>query len=574
MMQTVNRPKILVVDDLSANLLSMKTLLKKVEVEVITAESGNAALTLALRHNLALILLDINMPVMDGFEVASLLNETEETKNIPIIFVTAMDHSEERLLQAYDVGAVDYIEKPITPQILLAKVNIFINQWTLKAGLEKEIDLRKIAEKETEFLAHHDPLTKLANRRELQNQLKSILNRAQRKNERFAVLFLDLDGFKKINDELGHEIGDVVLIEVASRFQKLIRSFDILSRYGGDEFIIVLSDIAASLELSTKLGQLINTLSEPFYCEEHEVHIGVSIGVAVYPEHGETGDTLITCADNAMYQAKADGKNNFKFFSDDLNQQLQRRLQLEKHLHHALDNQELEVYYQPLIEVSTSKVVGAEALLRRHNTTLGSVSPDEFIPLAEANGQISGIGIWVLHQVLPLLQRFPTIYIAINASSIQFKNSLLYDEIESLIQQGRLDASKLEVEITEGLLLDNSNSVTERMENLHQLGIDLSVDDFGTGYSSLSYLKDCPVNTVKIDRSFIADTPENTDNCALVKAIIVMAHALSLKVIGEGVETQAQWDFLREHQCDIVQGYFKAKPMPLLDFEQYILNHV
>ncbi|MFW5443301.1 MAG: putative bifunctional diguanylate cyclase/phosphodiesterase [Methylococcaceae bacterium] len=571
---STNRPKILVVDDLSANLLSMKTLLKKVDVEVITADTGNTALSLALQHNLALILLDINMPVMDGFEVATLLSETEETKNIPIIFVTAMDHSEERLLQGYGAGAVDYIEKPVTPQILLAKVNIFINQWTLKTGLEEEIDLRKIAEKKIDFLAHHDPLTKLANRRELQSQLKSVLDHATRKKERFAVLFLDLDGFKKINDELGHEIGDAVLIGVASRFQKLIRSSDILSRYGGDEFIIVLSDIAASLDLSTKLSQLINTLSEPFYCEEHVAHVGVSIGVAIYPEHGETGDTLISRADNAMYQAKADGKNNFKFFSDDLNQQLQRKLLLEKHLHHALKKQEFEVYYQPLIDIATDNVIGAEALLRWHNSFLGSVSPVEFIPIAEATGQISEMGIWVLHQVLPLLHQFPTIHIAINASSLQFKNSLLYDEIKSLIQHGQLDARMLEVEITEGLLLDDSHSVTERIENMHQLGINLSVDDFGTGYSSLSYLKDCPVSTVKIDRSFITDTPSNADNCALVKAIIVMAHALNLKVIAEGVETQAQWNFLKKYQCDIAQGYFKAKPMPLLDFEKYLIDHI
>lgn len=570
MNQLLSKPKILVVDDLPANLLSMRKLLKKVDVEVITANSGNSALTIALQQNLALILLDINMPGMDGFEVSLLLNETEQTKHIPIIFITAMSYDEARLLKGYEVGAVDYIEKPITPQILLSKVNIFVNQWTLKAGLEKEIDLRKVAEKQIDYLAHHDPLTKLANRRELNSRLESVLNQNSRKNELFAVLFIDLDGFKKINDELGHETGDKVLIEVAKRLKEQIRSFDILSRYGGDEFIIVLSNISAPIELTNKLGSLIKTVASPFYCNENEVYIGASIGVAVYPEHGETSDTLISHADSAMYLAKNKGKNNFQFFSEDLNEQLQRRLQLENFLHHALNKNEFEVYYQPFINILTGKTLGAEALLRWHNSTLGFVSPDEFIPIAEANGYISKIGVWVLHQVQPVMQQFLQIRIAINASSLQFNNSLLNDEIKKLIQVGQLDSNMLEIEITESILLNNTGVVSQQIQNLNEMGIDLSIDDFGTGYSSLSYLKNSPISTVKIDRSFIAEIPENKENCALVKAIIVMAHALSLKVIAEGVETQEQLDFLLEHQCDIAQGYFFARPMPLKEFKDYL----
>jgi diguanylate cyclase (GGDEF)-like protein len=463
------------------------------------------------------------------------------------------------------------LKNRLPPPILLSKVNIFVNQWTLKAILEYEIALRKVAEKETDYIVHHDPLTKIANRRQIQIQLKSVLDHAKRKGERFAVLFLDLDGFKHVNDELGHETGDEVLIEVAKRFKKQIRSFDLLGRYGGDEFIIVLSDISDSLELIAKLGKLIDEISKPFYCKEHEVHIGVSIGVSIYPDHGETADTLISPADSAMYLAKKDGKNNFKFFSDDLNQKMQRRVQIERNLQNALNKQEFEVYFQPKVDVLTGKPIGAEALLRWNNETLGLISPDEFIPIAEANGHISLIGVWVLQQVLPVLQKFQDIQIAINASSLQFKNSLLYEEIERLIQQGQLDAKRLEVEITEGLLLEDSDSVKNQMQNLSDLGIELSVDDFGTGYSSLSYLKHCPVTTIKIDRSFIMETPENAENCALVNAIIVMAQALNFKVIAGGVETLEQWDFLREQQCDIAQGYYFAKPMPLKEFEDYLL---
>ena len=571
MSQVINKPKILIVDDLPANLLSMKSLLKNINVDIITAESGNTALSIAVQHNLALILLDINMPEMDGFEVASCLMEIEETKNIPIIFVTAIHHDETSILRGYDSGAVDYVEKPITPEILLSKVNIFLNLWTLKAGLEYEINLRKTAEAEIEYLALHDPLTKLPNRRQLQSQLQTTLNRTQRGGQRFALLFLDLDSFKKINDELGHEAGDELLIEVAKRFKANIRSFDILGRYGGDEFIIIFQDISESILLSSKLTQLIQVILKPFPWEGHELQIGVSIGVSIYPDHGDTADILINHADKAMYQAKAAGKNNFKFFSDKLNQQIDRRLLIENHLRHALKNQELEVYFQPVVDVSSGQPIGAEALLRWSQCkALGFVSPNEFIPIAEANGQISTIGIWVLQQVMPVLRDWQTIHIAINASSLQFKNSLLFDELKKLIQQSELDTSRLEVEITESLLLDNSDIVKQQMLNLCGLDVQLSIDDFGTGYSSLSYLKNCPVSTVKIDRSFINEIPENTENCALVKAIIAMAQALSLKVIAEGVETQEQWDFIREQGCDLAQGYFFAKPMPLKQFEEYL----
>lgn len=573
MMQFINKPKILVVDDLPANLLSMKSLLKKVDVDIVTADSGNNALAIALEKNLALILLDVNMPKMDGYEVAALLSEAEETKNIPIIFVTALDHDKANIIKAYNSGAVDYVEKPISAEILISKVNYFIKLWTLKNGLELEIKLRKTAEKEIEYLAQHDSLTHLPNRRQLHTQLQYILDRSIRSNERFAVLFLDLDGFKKINDQLGHECGDEILIEVADRFKHQIRSFDILARYGGDEFVIILTDITASLLLTAKLGELVAEVSAPFFREENEIQIGVSIGVAIYPDHGETIDTLISHADSAMYQAKQDGKNNFKFFSDELNQQMQRKLQVEKQLRYIFDKNELAVYLQPLVMVSNGEIIGAEALLRWQSEALGLVSPNEFIPVAEASGVISTIGVWVFQQIVPVLQRWKNIRIAINASSLQFKNSLLYEEILKSIQHNQLDANSLEVEITESMLLEDSATVKQHIQKIRNLGIELSVDDFGTGYSSLSYLKHCPVSTVKIDRSFIAETPENSENCALVKAIIAMAHALSLKVIAEGVETRAQWDFLREQQCDMAQGYFFAKPMPIEQFEDLLTNH-
>lgn len=571
-MKQNNKPKILVVDDVPANLLSMQSLLKKVDVDVITAASGNDALSFAVQQDLALILLDVNMPEMDGFEVARLLQEIKETRNIPIIFVTAIHHDHESILNGYHSGAVDYVQKPVAPEILLSKVNIFLNLWNLRSGLEQEISLRKSAETEIEYLALHDPLTKLPNRRQLQNQLNLILNRSKRSEQRFAVLFLDLDGFKKVNDELGHEAGDHVLIQTAERFKRQIRTFDLLGRYGGDEFIMVLADISESLLSTAKLGHLIKEISKSINWLDQKIHLGVSIGVAIYPEHGDSANTLISHADKAMYLAKSDGKSNFKFFSDELNHQMQRRLQVENQLRHALQNNEFEVYLQPLVKVTTGAIIGAEALLRWNNPSLGFVSPDEFIPILEANGQISAIGIWVLHQIIPLSQRWSTLRFAINASSLQFKNNQLSEEINKLTEQGDLDPEKLEIEITESLLLDNSQTVKQQMWDIRKMGVHLSIDDFGTGYSSLSYLKNCPITTVKIDRSFILETPENTENCVLVSAIIAMAHALSLKVIAEGVETQEQWDYLRQQGCDMAQGYLFSKPMSIDQFHKYMNN--
>ncbi len=572
MSELSNKPKILVVDDLPANITSMKTLLRKVDVEIITAHCGNDALSLAVQHNFAVILLDINMPEMDGFEVASYLKTLDETKNIPIIFVTAVHHDSGSILQGYQAGAVDYVTKPITPEILISKINIFINLWSLKTGLEQEIDLRKSAEQEIEYLAQHDALTHLPNRRQIRSVLDTALDRSRRNAAPFAVLFLDLDGFKKINDEFGHEAGDYILNQVSQRFKTQIRSFDTVGRYGGDEFIILLMDIENSLCLNYKLKQLIATIAQPFQFEGQSLHIGVSIGVATYPAHGENADELLNHADAAMYLAKKEGKNDFRFYSDTLNQQIYRQNLLEKHLRSALKKQELEVYFQPIINVISGKPIGAEALLRWHNETLGQISPEEFIPIAESSGLISEIGVWVLHQVIPVLQRWNNLNIAINASSLQFKNALLFQAIQKAVANQCLDANRLEIEITESLLLEKSDNVRQQMDDICALGAQLSIDDFGTGYSALSYLKQCPVNTVKIDRSFIAEIPHSHESCALVKAIIAMSHALNLKVIAEGIETESQWRFLQQQQCESAQGYFFAKPMPTAKFHQFLEN--
>lgn len=568
-MQTVT-PKILVIDDVHANLKAMRVLLKDIAAEVVTADSGNNGLAMALEEHITLILLDVNMPGMDGFEVAHLLSEMEETRNIPIIFITAFQNDEEKRLRGYNAGAIDYIQKPVSPDILLSKIQIFLNMWTLRFGLEQEISRRREVEKEIEYLAQHDALTHLPNRRQLHIEIERMIDRTTRTKEKFAVLFLDLDGFKRINDELGHEAGDAFLKDVADRFSSQIRSFDVIARYGGDEFIVLLSDLSDSLALTNRLKQLTAQAQQPFSWEGNDLTAGVSIGISVFPDHGADGDTLIKRADAAMYLAKDAGKNTFRFYTDELNESLQRRLLLERHIQDSLIREELEVYYQPIVRIDDGSPVGAESLLRWNSQDLGAVSPAEFIPVAESCGMIQQLGIWVLRQSVATMEQCPGIAFSVNASALQFNDNNLCAELISLLESGALAADKTAIEITEGLLLSNTDDVDARLEKIRQMGIGLSIDDFGTGYSALGYLKRCPVNRIKIDRTFVAGIPEDTESVALVQAIIAMGHALGLEVIAEGVETEQQWHFLRDEKCDMAQGYYFSQPLPRQEFIEYL----
>lgn len=568
-------PQILVVDDMPANLVAMKRLLKGIPAKLVTANSGNEALALAVSNDYAMILLDVNMPEMDGFEVAEHLSEATETNNIPIIFVTAVHHDKDSMLRGYDAGAVDYVDKPITPSILIAKVQVFLNMWILKAGLENEISMRREAELEIEYLAQHDALTKLPNRRQIHKLLLIMIEQSKRKKEKFALLFIDLDGFKNVNDDLGHEAGDLVLRVIAQRLQDCLRAADVVGRHGGDEFVILLSDISNPLGFTNKLEMLVNEVGKPILWEStddisNEAHVGASIGVAVYPEHGETLDALLSSADEAMYQSKHDGKNTFRYYSEELNAAMKRRIQIDHHLHYAINKNEFELHFQPVINVQSGKLVGAEALLRWNNHQLGVISPEEFIPIAEQHSYINDIGLWVFNQVLPVMQAYPKLRIAINASGLQFHNHRLNTAIEDAIQEQRLNPEQFEIEITEGVLLSESREVDGRIQGIRDQGISLSLDDFGTGYSSLSCLKRCPVNALKIDRSFVMDIPDNKENQTLVAAIIAMAKGLSLTVIAEGVETKEQWEFLKRHQCDFAQGYYFSKPLPIKEFNEYL----
>lgn len=569
--------KILIVDDTRANLVALQVLLKPIEANIVAVESGEQALSTAEQDedHIALILLDVQMPLMDGFEVARQLHENEKTRSIPIIFITA-NQDDDHIEKAYLSGAVDFIQKPIRKTALISKVRVFLDLWSLRHGLELEVEQRRLAEHRVEHLATHDPLTNLANRRGLYEELNELIYRSQRYKFSSAVIYVDLDGFKHVNDHFGHEAGDQLLTQVAANFKSIVRQTDSVARIGGDEFIVLITDIDGETSLISKIERLLDEASRPLVFGGHKISVGASIGIALYPEHGDNAETLLHHADQAMYQAKNQGKNTFRFFTDEINVKAHRQRELQDNLRKALPNDEFTVFFQPIVDTKTGQVVSAEALLRWYSANLGQVFPDEFIPAAENAGLIPELGCWVLRKAIETgahwNQRFGiSLRIAVNASSIQFRNNLLFDTIKEQIEIHGWNPDLLEVEITEGLLLDDSPEVNTYINEISMHGVRLSVDDFGTGFSALSYLKNYPVSTVKIDRSFIMDLPADKENAVLVQAIIAMAHGLRLEVIAEGVETAEQWEYLKALDCDFAQGYYFGKPMPQAEFEEFLM---
>ena len=442
--------------------------------------------------------------------------------------------------------------------------------------------IRDISEqyKSAEMIRHQayfDSLTSLPNRFLALDRLSQMLIEAKRNNEKSAVFFLDIDDFKKVNDSLGHEIGDNLLIEAASRLQQVLRQEDTVGRLGGDEFIVLLSGLSADQNALAVAESLLKTFREPFKIDGRELILTISIGVAIFPEDGTSASDLLRNADTAMYQAKSLGRNTYSFFTQEMNIIMQRRLDIEEQMHGALVRNEFEIYYQPQFDVKNRKVIGAEALLRWHNAALGNVTPDEFIPIAEHTGLIVPIGKFVIEQALSLLKEWQTIgqqpyIISVNLSPRQFRDAELLSFIKDTLNDTGVYPENFHLEITEGLLMSGQSYVHEALAEINELGIKLAMDDFGTGYSSLSYLRQYPFDILKIDRSFIHGITSNKADCNLVKATIAMSHSLGLSVVAEGVETKEQLALLAELDCNFVQGYYLSKPIPakqLLDLSAH-----
>ncbi|MEK6663055.1 MAG: EAL domain-containing protein [Pseudomonadota bacterium] len=526
--------------------------------------------------------LRVNQRLCDivGYSEAELLGKTFQDITYPDDLDTDLEYVRQML--AGEIRTFTMEKRYIRKDGALVWINLTVSLVRAADGSPKyfisvieDISRRKVTEAQLMHLATHDHLTHLPNRSLLQDRITQAIAHAERAERQMAVLFLDLDRFKNINDSLGHDVGDKLIIVLAERLRGIVRSGDTVARVGGDEFVIVITELQYETQAENVARKVLEVLAEPEVVDGTELFLNGSIGISLYPRDGRDCHTLLKNADAAMYRAKEAGRNQFQFFTQAMNANAVHRLTLENELRHALEREEFSLHYQPQIDLANGAVVGMEALLRWHSPTRGMVSPAEFIPLAEESGLIVPIGEWVLRTACAqnkawLNAGMQSLRVAVNISARQCRFNSLTKLVERVLADTGLDACHLELEITESLLMDNPEESASTLHDLNQMGIQLAIDDFGTGYSSLSYLKRFPIHTLKIDQSFVRDITSDPDDAAIVKAVIAMARSLKLRVVAEGVETAEQLEFLRAHDCEGMQGYYFSKPMPTEQFVPWL----
>ena len=592
MMSNEKKGSILIVDDSADKRLALTSVLDGLHEEIVEAASGRDALRLLLNHDYAVILLDVKMPEMDGYETAALIRSRKRSQSTPIIFVTAYGRDDTNILQGYALGAVDYVFAPIIPEILRAKVAVFVELYykteeikqygqqlenlvaTRTAALTAEIAERRQAQERLHYMAHHDALTNMPNRVLFVERLKQALSRARGRHHVVAVLFIDLDRFKLVNDTLGHEAGDQLLRTMSGHLLSCIRDGDVVARFGGDEFAVFLNDVVEPEDVPPLAQKFVEALAEPFVMEGTEFFVTCSIGISLFPGDGRDTQTLMKNADTAMYRAKQQGGNNFQFYRADMNFQSRKRLELNNLLRQALQRQEFVLHYQPQFDLHTGTLVGVEALIHWARPGAEVVPPEDFIPLLEENGLIVQVGEWVLRTACAQHYAWRNmgyaLRMAINVSGRQFIDGGLLQTMTRIVQDNPVKPCMVEIEITENAIMQNMPLAIESLQALGKLGICVAIDDFGTGYSSLGYLKQLPLDILKIDEIFIRDMTTNPDDAAIARAIISMAHSLELKVVAEGVETREQLELLRLQGCDLGQGFYFSKPLPANEIERLL----
>jgi diguanylate cyclase (GGDEF)-like protein len=679
------RGVVLVADDDPVMRLLMLEMLGQVGLDAIEAGDGVQAVEQASKARPDLILMDVDMPNMDGFTACRAIRDIDACATVPIIMVTGSDDIE-AVTNAYEAGATDFVSKPINWPILghrvlyvlrasdaIARLRIadahnravlaaipdtffrldkdgvyldyerghdagfaegdcvgrhinevlpgeiaerlmeqaasvlatqqirsveyeLVRQDTAQhfearlvatgpsevLGLVRDISERKHTEEQIRRLAYCDSLTGIPNRQAFLETLERELHRSQMGNKKFAVLFMDLDAFKRINDTLGHNVGDHLLKLVSERLRETTRPSDLVSRgdqttnlarLGGDEFTILIPDLERVEHALNVAHRVKEAMRRPFLIEGNEIFVTASIGISLFPEDGDDCNSLLKYADTAMYHAKNCGKNNAKLYSSSLTMQIMSHVKLEVGLRKALRNDELYLLYQPQIDVRSAEIVGVEALVRWRHPERGIISPTEFIPLAEETGLIVPIGEWVLRTACSQAKDWQrqtrrNVRMAVNLSAKQFKDENLSQIVVSALQDTSLEPRLLELELTEGTLMDDAKATLATLEQLRRIGVYLSIDDFGTGYSSMNYLKRFDVRALKIDRSFICGLPQDSENAAITRAIIAMAHGLKMVVVAEGVETGEQLQLLQQYGCDLVQGYHLGHPVPAASITQ------
>lgn len=571
--------RILVVDDTYDNRSVLRRRLVKRDFAVVEAETGEEALDLVAGQRFDLVLLDVMMPGLSGIEVLTRIRQDFSSQELPVIMVTAKSFSED-VVEALQLGADDYVTKPVDFDVALARINTQIarkkaadamarrsdEQEARRAEAEeravRESAAKRRSEADVAYLAAHDPLTGLANRAAFCGELdRAARDGEDRAEGTFCVLFVDLDRFKAVNDAMGHLVGDELLKLVAGRLSDLLAAGDRLSRFGGDEFL-VLHRITAPGSAAALGERILAALCQPFQLGEQEVSLGASIGIARQDPRRERHDVLIGEADLAMYAAKKAGGNRVRFFDDQLADDARRRTELEIELQLALKRGELVVVYQPIVNVATGAVASFEALLRWEHPRRGLIFPAEFIPIAEETGLIVQIGEWVLREACRTAASWPDeIKVAVNLSTIQFQRGNLVATVVGALAASGLSPGKLELEITESLILTQSNETIATIRRLRELGVRIAMDDFGTGYSSLACLRDFEFDKIKVDRSFVKSLEHDEGSRAIVSSISSLATNLGIATTAEGIETFEQLSFVRQTGLTEVQGYFLGRPI-------------
>jgi diguanylate cyclase (GGDEF)-like protein len=605
-------PKVLIVNDDAASLLALQSLLTDANgagrgYDIVTARSGHEALRHVLNHDFAVILLDVSMPEMDGFDTAEAIHSHPRSATVPIIFVTAYYADEINRLKGYQEGAVDYLFTPVIPQILQSKVAVFVElakqrielqQKTrqleelnqdlrvqrlrdlerINAALEVEIAERRQAEERAHELATRDSLTKLANRRSLIERLEHAIAHANRHQEQLALLFLDLDKFKSINDTLGHEVGDELLVQVAARLNAAVRGSDTVARLGGDEFVVLLEALPTSAGINKVAKKIVQSIAQPYEIGLNNVWTSASVGVSIFPQDGDSVQTLMKNADLAMYHVKKQRRGSIQFFHEELNERMLERAQFDHELHQAVEKEEFELHYQPKVEIASGRVSGVEALLRWRHPRLGLINADQFISAAADHRLLLPIGEWVISAACAQARQW--LDSGIDALSMPIAINVTIPELQpgfpaairTMLTNCGIPPSCLQLEITESLLVRDLERVSSVLQEISDSGITIAIDDFGTGYSSLSLLKTLPIDILKVDQSFVRDLSEEPGETAIVSAIISMARALALRVVAEGVENEMQLALLKTLGCDEYQGCYFSEPLPANELMQRLLE--
>jgi diguanylate cyclase (GGDEF)-like protein len=572
-----NRANILIVDDEPEIRNIVRGILSE-SYRYREANSAEEALSLLRMEKFDLVISDIKMDGMSGLEM---IPQVRAIAPDTVIMVISGEQTIESAVEALRGGAFDYIMKPFDFQHVEAAVRRALEHHSLLAAKRRhENHLEELVRQRTaelNHLAYHDALTDLPNRILFEDRLTQALIPAEHNRQTLGVLFFSLDRFKKIHDTLGRAIGDRLLQEVAERLRSSAHRGETVARFEGDEFALLLTQIGGTEgeDVVEVIFQINESLKLPFVVDGHELFITASFGITLYPDDGADAPTLLKNADAALYRAKEQGGDNYQFYTADMNAKAMKRLTLENSLRRALERNEFEVYYQPVLDTNTGKIVGMEALLRWHHPELGLVQPAEFIPLAEDTGMIVPIGEWVLRTACAQSKSwqeagFAPLALAVNLSARQFQQQNLSEVVVLILQETGLNPHDLGLELTESSIMKNAESAVRTLGELKALGVKIAIDDFGTGYSSLGYLKRLPIDTLKIDRSFVRDVTTDADDAALVMAIITLAHNLRLKVIAEGVETEEQRRFLHLLRCDEWQGYLCSKPLPVDAFEKLL----